>query len=314
MGRFVGGFVGFTSDEVSDEVIFHSGSSVRRISDKAVRHFAYYKANDDCPTKWSDCSRKNKCKKEFPMLLNLDRKTVQQHEVGKESKCPDCMAPLVARRGDMVVWHWAHYPGWSSRDVCGHCETGWHLACKQAYLSFPGWDIECPISAAGQTFRADAMNAGTARVREFVHSLSPHYLAKHKALAGAGFDVLWILDGSEFASLRSKSCRNGGRKGLLKPRAYDFVHSVGGKALVHYSNKLWRLYMANVWYPCTGPASLSVLEKLPRQAAPQCRENAVSCHAGRGISFKAARMWLHDVSAFSSQENDLDEEIEIYEV
>lgn len=83
---------------------------------------------------------------------------------------------------------------------------------KFAYLSFPGWQIEVPISAGGRT----------GSVREFIHSLSPRYIEKHMAyLQGRrnechhlkntpGLHPLWIFDGNEFVSARRRLVRRDG--------------------------------------------------------------------------------------------------------
>src|SRR5262245_13341052 len=42
------------------------------------------------------------------MLLNHERKGPHNWDDAVPSLCPDCGARLVARRGMVVVWHWAH--------------------------------------------------------------------------------------------------------------------------------------------------------------------------------------------------------------
>ena len=47
-------------------------------------------------------------------------------------KCPCCGADLIARCGDLKVWHWAH----KGRRVCDHwweSETEWHRAWKDTF-------------------------------------------------------------------------------------------------------------------------------------------------------------------------------------
>lgn len=193
------------------------------------------------------------------MILNHARQTPGQWDGTSESRCPDCGAPLVAKRGEIIVWHWAHYPGTGERSSCPHEETTWHLTWKAAYQSLPGWEIEAPVQVGDKTFRADAMNRPTGRIREFVHSLSPHYAEKHLALKAAGLDVGWILDGHEFTSLRAKWCRGGGMKRLLKPRAYELHRSIN--VLVHYHGQLWHEWRSDVWFPRTGERAIEVLRR-----------------------------------------------------
>ena len=195
------------------------------------------------------------------MIYNHKREAVWEWE-GEPSLCPDCNGQLIARRGDIVVWHWAHKPSEGHSSTCHHEESLWHLTMKDAYRTFDGWDIEVPVEAGGKKYRADAMNISTGRIREFVHSLSEYYWAKHCNLKAAGFDVLWILDGGEFVSARARVCRGDGIRRLLKPTAYSFAEDVG--ALVHYAGALWSEWKHNVWFKREGPAAVEVIERFKR--------------------------------------------------
>ena len=190
------------------------------------------------------------------MLLNHDRLPVGDWNGRDESLCPDCGAGLVARRCEARVWHWAHRPG--SGHGCHHEETCWHLLWKNAYLGFPGWEVERPLTLDGRRYRIDAMNPRTGRIREFVHSLSPGYAAKHRALRSAGLDVMWISDGGAFASGRRRwSSRSGGIVGLIKPTPYLIHDDLGFK--VHFGGRLWRLWRDNVWFPMSGDGVEAIL-------------------------------------------------------
>src|SRR5262249_53997953 len=157
------------------------------------------------------------------------------------SLCPDCGSALLARRGPVVVWHWAHRAGSANRAGsagCHHRETDWHLTWKAAYHSFPGWEVETLVEASGRAYPAGARNVRSRRVREFVHSLSDAYVAKHLALAASEWDVLWIFDGDTFVAQRRRPLRSGAVKHLLKPRARWLHGRTGG--LVHWAGRLWR--------------------------------------------------------------------------
>src|SRR5262249_39193236 len=108
-------------------------------------------------------------------------------------------------------------------------ETGWHLRWKAAYLTFPGWDIEVPVVVAGRSFRADAMNPGTGRVREFVHSLSDAYVAKHLALKAAGLDVVWRFDGEAFVRARRRAAVGPGGRVQAPTQARGSVATRSGR-------------------------------------------------------------------------------------
>lgn len=183
------------------------------------------------------------------MILNHERKSPRDWDDAVPSLCPDCKEPLIARRGKILVWHWAHKsaPG-KSPIQCWATETEWHLTWKSVYEAFPGWEIEVLCETGkGEQFRLDAVNRRTGKIREFVHSLSDKYVHKHTALRAAGADVLWIFDGNVFVAERSKSIRNGGIKHLLKPKARQLYSQIGG--FVHYDNHLWKEWDYDCWYP-----------------------------------------------------------------
>ena len=80
------------------------------------------------------------------MLLNHARKTPRDWDDAVPSLCPDCGAPLLARRGRVAIWHWAHRAAAAGGEGgCGATETQWHLLWKSVYLDFPGWEIEVPF-------------------------------------------------------------------------------------------------------------------------------------------------------------------------
>lgn len=168
------------------------------------------------------------------------------------SLCPDCNHPLVARRPEHCVYHWAHKSIKGKRTECYSEESNWHLAMKMVYAKF-GYDIEVPYNVNGSRYRIDAAKDG--KLREFVHSLSPFYENKHKNLSLAGLDISWIYDGSEFVSshFRQVAGRNRpGFSGFLKPRAIDAYRQTGG--LVHFNQVLFKEWKDNVFYQVDGQA------------------------------------------------------------
>ena len=184
------------------------------------------------------------------MLFNHKRERVQMRNEG-DSLCPECGAPLVARRGEVVVWHWAHAPNKAHRASCAWEESSWHLRWKQAFHQYEGYEVEFAVNVGGKKYVLDAYRARDGRVREFVHSLSPSYAAKHQALARAyPGKVSWLFDGHEFGSLRSKPVRGGGIRGLLKPRAKLMHDAIGG--YVHIQGGpfagVWKHWKHDIWY------------------------------------------------------------------
>lgn len=203
------------------------------------------------------------------MLLNHKREPVWNHSEG-ESLCPDCGSPLLARKGEIKVWHWAHPPGRSNTSRCEWAETDWHLTWKRAAQQ-DGWEVEHPIAIDGKRYRLDAFDARSNLIREFVHSLSPSYVAKHRALSAeyGRRRVTWIFDGHVFVSLRRKAVRNGGIKRLLKPTAKALHDEIGG--LVHIQSGplagVWRHWKHDVWYRHPNSAGLLAIYASGKQQA-----------------------------------------------
>jgi hypothetical protein len=196
------------------------------------------------------------------MILNSENLTVWQADSIEleESHCPLCRDPLLARRGDVVAWHWYHHATPGSRRRCPWEESAWHLQWKSAYLSLGGWRVEVPVTIDGARYVIDAARGD--HLREFVHSLSPYYASKHRALSRAGYDVLWIFDGEEFGSKRQQSVpghSGAGKRHLLKPLAFRLWREIGG--LVHLEGRLWRHWTGNVWYPIHGVRSDEMLRR-----------------------------------------------------
>lgn len=192
------------------------------------------------------------------MILNADRLSVRDFDrdfdeasVKPDSLCPLCKSPLVAKRGEMKIWHWAHQPKSMRRSSCPWEESAWHLRWKYGYLSFDRWQIEAPLMVNGNRYIIDAYQPLTRRVREFVHSLSPYYEQKHLALKSSGYDVMWIFHGDIFASLRMIRRRDGSIRNLLRPSAYQVCERLNG--CVHYENSLWKLWKNNIWFRMESP-------------------------------------------------------------
>jgi len=178
------------------------------------------------------------------MLLNKDRRRVQEWDTKWPSLCPECNKELIAKRGEIVIWHWAHYPGHGGQG-CGGPETAWHLRWKELHHE-AGWEIEKAVIVDDQNYRLDAFKDGI--IREFVHSLDDSYFPKDAALCKKYGDSLWLFDGVKFARHYRRPCSQGaGMRRLLKAKALDFYNKLGG--YVHSRHKLWRMWKDNVWYP-----------------------------------------------------------------
>jgi hypothetical protein len=194
------------------------------------------------------------------MLFNHRHQQVADYTEG-DSLCPLCSGPLIAKRGDIVIWHWAHKAKPNDRNGCPFAESAWHLSWKSAYLNFKDWEVEYPIVIDGQKYVIDAVNPATGRVREFVHSLSPYYEAKHQRLLHQFTDISWLFDYRVFGSSRGEYCRDGrGVKNLLKPRALLCAQTLQPHAKVHLGAKIMRCWKENIWYPIDSGKADRVIE------------------------------------------------------
>jgi competence CoiA-like predicted nuclease len=70
---------------------------------------------------------------------------------GEKAVCPMCGQPLIAKCGDIYVWHWAHKGG-GECDPWKEHETEWHLAWKN---HFPEDWQEIIIEKQGKKHIAD---------------------------------------------------------------------------------------------------------------------------------------------------------------
>lgn len=195
------------------------------------------------------------------MWLNKERQTVAQWELMRgDSHCPLCERSLVPKRGDLVRWHWAHERNVSRHAPCPFEESAWHMAWKQVFLDGLGWEIEVPWRWGAHRFVLDAIRQDRDRVLEFVHSMSPYYLAKHAALMASGLNVNWLLDGAMWVSNRKKEMKDGaGFRKFLKARAFDVFQSIP-TVWVHFDGAMWRHWRANVWYPADTEGTGTLLD------------------------------------------------------
>lgn len=207
------------------------------------------------------------------MILNHKRETVW-HFTGGDSRCPECSAELLARKGEKLVWHWAHKPRRSTRNGCSWEESDWHLRWKEVFHDQAGFEIEHPIDINGKRFVLDAVKPQTKQINEFIHSLSPSYVAKHRALLQAKCNVTWLWDGHVFMSERGRSVRGGGIKRLLKPKAKDLHQEIGGLVHIQHGPRagVWRHWRHDVWYRID--RSQTFLDAYARQGVATTRVSA----------------------------------------
>lgn len=186
--------------------------------------------------------------------------TPDEHPEGEPSRCVECDAPLLARRGELVIHHWAHYPDRSGTRQCllAEGESWRHLLLKTVLASaatealgprWPPWRVEVPWEAEGRRYVIDAVgrlptedmfqSRSKVTMVEIIHSLSARYVEKHETLLASGEEVIWIFDGAVFLSRNYRWVRNQGIKHLLKPQAETLAQKLGASAFVYANNLFW---------------------------------------------------------------------------
>jgi hypothetical protein len=168
--------------------------------------------------------------------------------------CPECASPMEVRGGDGLTLHLYHARGNANRNCSGAEETAWHLFCKYAAKHF-GWSLETTVRLPCGVRRADAYREG--EFLEFVHSLSPTYVTKHRQLAENGISCRWIIDSAaSFGSKNGSETFDFGESflgplrvnGLLKPKMAGLVDSIGhSNCFIYYRWAVWMCVGHDEW-------------------------------------------------------------------
>jgi hypothetical protein len=115
----------------------------------------------------------------------------QRHDAqpGLTGECPVCGAAVIAKCGEIRVWHWSHYrkpdcdPWWEN-------ETPWHRAWKNRFPS--DWQEAIHYAENGERHRAD-VKTDHGQVIEFQHSnISPEERRSREAFYG---QLVWVVNG-----------------------------------------------------------------------------------------------------------------------
>jgi len=104
-------------------------------------------------------------------------------------ECPDCAGAVIAKCGEVRLWHWAH---WRARDCdrWSEAETPWHRAWKNHFPE--SWQEISHLSESGETHRAD-VKTDRGVVVEIQHSFLPR--DEQGAREDFYLKMLWIVDG-----------------------------------------------------------------------------------------------------------------------
>ncbi len=138
----------------------------------------------------------------------------QEAQPNLSGECPVCGSPMIARCGEVRLWHWAH----KGRRLCDpwwENETEWHRAWKDL---FPvGWQEFVQHDGDGERHIAD-VKTDDGWVIEFQHS----YIKPEERRSREAFyhKLVWVVDG-----LRRQT------DGAQFRKAWDEGRPVGGNSL-----------------------------------------------------------------------------------
>lgn len=104
---------------------------------------------------------------------------------GSKAYCPSCNGDVIAKCGEIKIWHWAHV----SADCDSWCEgeTDWHLGWKSKF-----WPDQTEVVI--ENHRADIVLGKT--VWEVQHSpISPEMIREREQFyKGHGYKLEWLFD------------------------------------------------------------------------------------------------------------------------
>lgn len=142
----------------------------------------------------------------------------QEAQPGLSGKCPAYDHPMVAKCGELKMWHWSHH----GRHVCDpwrETQTPWHRAWKNQFPT--DWQEIVHPAENGERHIAD-VKTGDGWVLEFQHS----YIRPDERRSREAFypKLIWVVDGMR---------RKRDREQLI--RAWNQGVPVGGNSLVRKS-------------------------------------------------------------------------------
>ncbi|MBR3245049.1 MAG: hypothetical protein IKF90_20550 [Parasporobacterium sp.] len=129
---------------------------------------------------------------QFAVDSNNCRVHIDEASLYQEFYCPFCGNPMIQRRGQINIPHFAHAKGYLCSDTWHYEEmTEWHMKWQNQY---PKDCQEVVMEYEGVKHRADVCIGNS--VIEFQHSpISPDdFQARNEFYTAAGFSVLWVFD------------------------------------------------------------------------------------------------------------------------
>lgn len=132
------------------------------------------------------------------MLTALQNGIKVLAQKGQRAICPECGAEVLAKCGEINIWHWAHVSRVDC-DLWGEPESAWHLNWKSG---LPLDWVEVPMAENGEKHRAD-IRLPNGRVIELQHSsISVTEISKRELFYKK---MVWIFDVQEAANAVAQS-------------------------------------------------------------------------------------------------------------
>jgi hypothetical protein len=126
------------------------------------------------------------------MLVALRNDSPTFAQPGLRGYCPECGDAVIAKCGEIVIWHWAHIPG--ERRCALASETMWHLEWKKFALDH-GCQVEKVVVPG---FRADIVTPAGKIIELQNQGLSPEDVrARENAYKGRLSWVVRVTDEQE---------------------------------------------------------------------------------------------------------------------
>jgi Competence protein CoiA-like family len=130
-------------------------------------------------------------------------------EPNLQALCPGCRAPVIAKCGEVNIWHWSHVSG-KECDPWYEPETAWHLKWKEQF------EEQCREVVIGP-HRADVQTTRTFTSTPYVIELqhSPIDVAEIQEREDFYGKMLWLLDGAGFKDHCEIGKENGSSGGAI---------------------------------------------------------------------------------------------------
>jgi len=160
-------------------------------------------------------------------------------------ECPRCGSPMVAKCGEIKIWHWAHL-GKRICDPWWENETEWHRTWKSHFPS--EWQERVHVAADGERHIAD-VKTDKDWVLEFQHS----HLKPEERRSRNNFyqKLVWVIDGNRRPRYKAQFFK-----------ALDEVHPVCSNPTIRKVYLAWSQLLQE-WVGSPAPVFFDFGDELP---------------------------------------------------